>query len=112
MITAKYTQSNTVVYAVDGQAIGVGAGQQSRLACTKLAGAKATEWLTRNGSAAPLALASDAFFPFADNIEVAAAGGVRRIAQPGGSIRDQSVIDACDAHGITMCFTQTRLFTH
>ncbi|MDR0818146.1 MAG: phosphoribosylaminoimidazolecarboxamide formyltransferase [Oscillospiraceae bacterium] len=113
MITAKYTQSNTVVYAVDGQAIGVGAGQQSRLACTILAGAKADEWKSRNSAAnANLALASDAFFPFADNIEEAHRRGVKYIAQPGGSIRDAEVIAACDKYGIVMCFTGVRLFHH
>ncbi|MDR3148504.1 MAG: phosphoribosylaminoimidazolecarboxamide formyltransferase [Oscillospiraceae bacterium] len=113
MITAKYTQSNTVVYAFDGQAIGVGAGQQSRLACTEIAGAKADEWLSRNGIIPNgLCLASDAFFPFADNIERAAKSGVKYIAQPGGSIRDAEVIDACNRFGIAMCFTGLRLFTH
>jgi phosphoribosylaminoimidazolecarboxamide formyltransferase/IMP cyclohydrolase len=112
-ITAKYTQSNTVVYATDGQAIGVGAGQQSRLACTQIAGAKADEWLRRNQATRDgLCLASDAFFPFADNVERAAQSGVKFIAQPGGSIRDAEVIDACNRYGIAMCFTDLRLFTH
>jgi len=113
MITLKYTQSNSVAYALNGQAIGVGAGQQSRLACTKLAGDKADEWSARTGVKLDgVALGSDAFFPFADNIERAAASGVKYIAQPGGSIRDAEVIAACDKYGITMCFTGVRLFHH
>jgi AICAR transformylase/IMP cyclohydrolase PurH len=113
MITLKYTQSNSVAYAYNGQAVGVGAGQQSRLACTELAGGKADGWFARSGFRQEnVALGSDAFFPFADNIERAAQSGVRYIAQPGGSIRDQEVIDACDRYGITMCFTGVRLFHH
>ncbi|MDR0935856.1 MAG: phosphoribosylaminoimidazolecarboxamide formyltransferase [Oscillospiraceae bacterium] len=117
MITLKYTQSNSVCYALDGKAIGIGAGQQSRLACTQIAGDKADEWLSRNPPAKPstrqeIALASDAFFPFADNIDRAAKSGVKYIAQPGGSIRDVDVIYACDKYGIAMCFTDTRLFQH
>jgi AICAR transformylase/IMP cyclohydrolase PurH len=117
MITLKYTQSNSVCYAWDGKAIGIGAGQQSRLACTQIAGDKADEWLSRNPPAKAsarqeIALASDAFFPFADNIDRAAKSGVKYIAQPGGSIRDVDVIYACDKYGIAMCFTDTRLFHH
>ncbi|MBR0446994.1 MAG: phosphoribosylaminoimidazolecarboxamide formyltransferase [Clostridia bacterium] len=171
LITLKYTQSNSVCYAVDGQAIGVGAGQQSRIHCTRLAGTKADTWLLRqhpkalnlpflptmgrperdnvidgyiNGNEedvcadgiwqnnfteqpAPitpeerahwlggfkgLALASDAFFPFADNIKRAYASGVTYIAEPGGSIRDDLVIEECNKNGIVMAFTGMRLFHH
>ena len=171
LITLKYTQSNSVCYAVDGQAIGVGAGQQSRIHCTRLAGTKADTWLMRqhpkvlalpflekmgrperdnvidgyiNGNEedvcadgiwqnyfteqpAPItaeeraewlagfdniALASDAFFPFADNVMRAHASGVRYIAEPGGSIRDDLVIDECNKRGIAMAFTGMRLFHH
>ena len=171
LITLKYTQSNSVCYAIDGQAIGVGAGQQSRIHCTRLAGSKADTWFLRqhekvlnlpfradlkrpdrdnvidgyiNGNEEdvceegiwqqyftvrpePLtaeekkaylagctgaALGSDAFFPFSDNIERAWRSGVRYIAEPGGSIRDDAVIDCCDKYGITMCFTHMRLFHH
>ena len=171
LITLKYTQSNSVCYAVDGQAIGVGAGQQSRIHCTRLAGTKADTWLMRqhpkalnlpflptmgrperdnvidgyiNGNEedvcadgiwqnyfteqpAPitaeeraqwlggfkgLALASDAFFPFADNIKRAYASGVTYIAEPGGSIRDDLVIEECNKNGIAMAFTGMRLFHH
>lgn len=170
MITLKYTQSNSVCYAKDGQAIGVGAGQQSRIHCTRLAGNKADLWHLRRhprvlglpfrqdigrpqrdnaidlflnpeeqegllagweqvftmrpqplnaGEArewlrqfADVSLASDAFFPFSDNIERAARSGVRYIVQPGGSIRDADVIAACDRLGITMAFTGLRLFHH
>ena len=171
LITLKYTQSNSVCFAVDGQAIGVGAGQQSRIHCTRLAGTKADTWFLRqhpktlslpfradlgrpnrdnvidgyiNGneedvcaegiwqnyfteqpqrltaedkaawlaSRQNVALGSDAFFPFADNIKRAAASGVKYIAQPGGSIRDDLVIEACDERGIAMAFTGMRLFHH
>ena len=171
LITLKYTQSNSVCYAVDGQAIGVGAGQQSRIHCTRLAGGKADNWhlrqsdrvlnlpfletvgrperdnaidvyisddsedLLKDGewqkffSERPaeftkkekreylskikgVALGSDAFFPFGDNIERAAKSGVTYIAQPGGSIRDQNVIDECNKYGMTMAFTGMRLFHH
>ncbi|MBO5778321.1 MAG: phosphoribosylaminoimidazolecarboxamide formyltransferase [Clostridia bacterium] len=171
LITLKYTQSNSVCYAMDGQAIGVGAGQQSRIHCTRLAGTKADTWLLRqhpktldlpflptmgrperdnvidgyiNGNEEdvcaegnwqkyfttrpePLtaedkrawldgfrsvALASDAFFPFADNIQRAYASGVKYIAQPGGSIRDDLVIAECDKNDMVMAFTGMRLFHH
>ena len=171
LITLKYTQSNSVCYATDGQAIGVGAGQQSRVHCTRLAGGKADTWLLRqhpktlalpfiptmgrperdnvidgyiNGneedvcadgiwqnyftkqpqkisaeeraewlaSFDKIALASDAFFPFADNVKRAYASGVKYIAQPGGSIRDDLVIDECNKNGIAMAFTGMRLFHH
>ncbi len=171
MITLKYTQSNSVCYAVDGQAIGVGAGQQSRIHCTRLAGDKADNWLMREhekvlglpfreGIGRPdrdncidcyisdhaedvlaegewqrfftekpeeltkeekreflrsregLALASDAFFPFSDNITRAARSGVRYIVQAGGSKRDGDVIDECNRLGITMVMNGIRLFHH
>ncbi len=171
LITLKYTQSNSVCYAVDGQAIGVGAGQQSRIHCTRLAGHKADIWhlrrhpkvlalpflptlgrpdrdnvidvyisdqnedvlgddvwqnyfttrpeeLTREekkeflSKITGVALASDAFFPFGDNIERARRSGVSYIAEPGGSVRDDNVIEACNGYGIAMCFTGMRLFHH
>ena len=171
LITLKYTQSNSVCYAVDGQAIGVGAGQQSRIHCTRLAGTKADTWFLRQhekvlnlpfrsdlGRAdrdnvidgyinkneedvcadgiwqryfteqpAPftademrayldtidgVALGSDAFFPFFDNIDRAKKSGVKYIAQPGGSIRDDLVIAECDRFGMAMAFTGMRLFHH
>ncbi|MDD6920227.1 MAG: phosphoribosylaminoimidazolecarboxamide formyltransferase [Eubacteriales bacterium] len=171
LITLKYTQSNSVCYAVDGQAIGVGAGQQSRVHCTRLAGSKADTWFLRQHDKVlnlpfkedirrpdrdnvidgyinkneedvcadgnwhkyftekpePLtekeireyldtkdgvALGSDAFFPFSDNIERAYKSGVKYIAQPGGSIRDDIVIECCDKYGMAMAFTGMRLFHH
>lgn len=171
LITLKYTQSNSVCYAVDGQAIGVGAGQQSRIHCTRLAGTKADTWFlrqadkvinlpfksdigrpdrdnvidgyinqneedvcaegiwqkyfterpepfTKEEQAAYLAtkdnvaLGSDAFFPFSDNIERAYRSGVKYIAEPGGSIRDDAVIECCDKYGMSMAFTGMRLFHH
>ncbi len=171
LITLKYTQSNSVCYAVDGQAIGVGAGQQSRIHCTRLAGGKADNWhlrqtdkvlnlpfkstlgrpdrdnvidvyisddaddvlaegawqqyfterpepFTREEKQAYLdtltgvAVGSDAFFPFSDNIERARKSGASYIAQPGGSVRDDLVIEACDKYGIAMAFTGMRLFHH
>ena len=171
LITLKYTQSNSVCFAKDGQAIGVGAGQQSRIHCTRLAGNKADIWhlrqhdkvlnlpfldsvkrpdrdnaidiyisddyedlladgvwetlfsvkpepLTREEKKAYLstisgvALGSDAFFPFGDNIERAAKSGVSYVAQPGGSIRDDNVIETCDKYGMVMAFTHARLFHH
>ncbi len=171
LITLKYTQSNSVCYAVDGQAIGVGAGQQSRVHCTRLAGGKADTWFLRQHDKvlnlpfkstlgrpdrdnvidgyinqneedvcadenwqkyfteqpAPftkdeqrvyldtidgVALGSDAFFPFSDNIERAKKSGVKYIAEPGGSIRDDLVIECCDKYGMAMAFTGMRLFHH
>lgn len=171
LITLKYTQSNSVCYAKDGQVIGVGAGQQSRIHCTSLAGDKADIWHLRShekllglkfrqdiGRAnidnaiaiyvsdhpedvlaegiwqtvftekpseftkdekkefleniSGVSLGSDAFFPFSDNIERAAKSGVKFIAEPGGSIRDEEVIKKCDELGITMVFTGSRLFHH
>ena len=171
LITLKYTQSNSVCYVKDGQTIGVGAGQQSRIHCTRLAGNKADNWWMRqhpkvlglqfvDGIRRPnrdnaidvytsdeyediladgvwqetfqvkpevltreekkewiakldnVAVGSDAFFPFGDNVERAFKSGVKYIAEPGGSIRDDNVIEACNNHGITMCFTGIRLFHH
>ena len=171
LITLKYTQSNSVCYAVDGQAIGVGAGQQSRIHCTRLAGGKADTWFLRQcdkvlnlpfletlgrperdnvidgyinkneedvcadgnwqkyfsrrpepltdseareylDSISGVSLGSDAFFPFSDNIERAYKSGVTYIAQPGGSIRDDLVIKACDERDMVMTFTGMRLFHH
>lgn len=171
MITLKYTQSNSVVYAQGGQTLGVGAGQQSRILCTRMAGSKADMlWLRRNEKVLNLpfidgirkcdadnaidlyisddyeellkdgvwqryftskpepftaeekaqwhskmdnvALGSDAFFPFEDNIERAVKSGVKYIAQPGGSVRDKEVIKCCDEHGIAMAMTGIRLFHH
>ena len=171
LITLKYTQSNSVCFAYDGQAIGVGAGQQSRIHCTRLAGSKADTWFLRqhpktlalpfredlgrpnrdnvidgyiNGNEEDVcadgiwqnyftsqperltevekrafldgitgvSLGSDAFFPFADNIKRAYASGVSYIAQPGGSIRDDLVIEECNKDGIIMAFTGMRLFHH
>ena len=171
LVTLKYTQSNSVCYAYDGQAIGVGAGQQSRIHCTRLAGDKADKWhlrqadkvlnlpflptlgradrdntidvylsdqdedvlgegnwqkyftekpapFTREEKRAYLdgitgvSLGSDAFFPFGDNIERARRSGVSYVAQPGGSIRDDQVIETCDRFGMAMAFTGMRLFHH
>lgn len=150
LITLKYTQSNSVCYAYQGHAIGVGAGQQSRIHCTRLAGDKADKWLLRqsdlvlNLEFAPdigradrdnaidvyldelpkeqkrdildritgVSLGSDAFFPFSDNIDRARRSGVSYVAQPGGSVRDDAVIAACDDYGMAMAFTGLRLFHH
>ena len=171
LITLKYTQSNSVCYAVDGQAIGVGAGQQSRIHCTRLAGTKADTWFLRQhekvlnlpfkadlkradrdnvidgyinkneedvcaegiwqkyfterpepltaeeakaylATKGNVALGSDAFFPFDDNIERAYRSGVKYIAEPGGSIRDDLVICCCDKYDMVMAFTEMRLFHH
>lgn len=171
MITLKYTQSNSVCYVKDGQAIGIGAGQQSRIHCTRLAGTKADNWWLRQSSQVMnlpfvdgirradrdnaidlyigddymdvladgawenifkekpevftreakrewldklenVALGSDAFFPFGDNIERAHRSGVKYVAQPGGSVRDDNVIAACNKYGMVMSFTGLRLFHH
>ena len=171
LITLKYTQSNSVCYVKGGQAIGIGAGQQSRIHCTRLAGSKADNWFLRQSPQVlglqfldtigradrdnaidlyigedymdvladgawenifkvkpevftreakrewldknqDVALGSDAFFPFGDNIERAHKSGVKYIAQPGGSIRDDNVIDTCNKYGMAMCFTGLRLFHH
>ena len=171
MITLKYTQSNSVCYTKGGQAIGIGAGQQSRIHCTRLAGSKADNWFLRQNPKVlnlpfrddvrradrdnaidpyigedymdvladgewervftekpevftkeekrawldkntDVALGSDAFFPFGDNIERAYKSGVKYIAQPGGSIRDDNVIETCNKYGMVMAFTGIRLFHH
>ena len=171
LITLKYTQSNSVCYALGGQAIGVGAGQQSRIHCTRLAGTKADTWLLRQhdkvlslpfipgikrperdnaidgyinkneedvcadgvwqryftkrpdpltdgeareylNSMSGVALGSDAFFPFSDNIERAHLSGVSFVAEPGGSIKDDAVIECCNKYGMVMAFTGMRLFHH
>ena len=171
MITLKYTQSNSVCYVKNGQAIGIGAGQQSRIHCTRLAGSKADNWLLRQSPQVltlpfkegmkradrdnaidlyigedymdvlaegewqkffkvkpdvftaeekrawldkntDVALGSDAFFPFGDNIERAHKSGVKYVAQPGGSVRDDHVIDTCNKYGMVMSFTGIRLFHH
>ena len=171
MITLKYTQSNSVCYVKDGQAIGIGAGQQSRIHCTRLAGQKADNWWLRQSpkvlglkfregigradrdnaidlyigeeymdiladgvwentfiekpevftreekrewldKMTDVALGSDAFFPFGDNIERAHKSGVKYIAQPGGSVRDDNVIQTCNKYGMAMAFTGIRLFHH
>ncbi len=171
LITLKYTQSNSVCYVKDGQAIGIGAGQQSRIHCTRLAGNKADIWWLRQAPQVlslsfvdgirradrdnaidvyisdeyedvladgvwqtifkekppvftkeeklawiqkntDVALGSDAFFPFGDNIERAHKSGVTVIAQPGGSIRDDHVIKTCNRFGMAMAFTKIRLFHH
>lgn len=108
-ITVKYTQSNSVGYAKDGVMLGVGAGQQSRVDCTRLAGKKA---LHNKTTLSDVSLSSDAFFPFRDNIDIAASYGVKYIVQTGGSIRDQEVIDAANEHSIVMFFSSVRLFHH
>ena len=106
---AKYVKSNAIVYARDGQTIGIGAGQMSRVYSARIAGIKAAdEELAVEGAV----MASDAFFPFRDGIDAAAAAGIRAIIQPGGSMRDEEVITAADEHGIAMVFTGMRHFRH
>ena len=106
---AKYVKSNAIVYARDGQTIGIGAGQMSRVYSARIAGIKAAdEDLVVEGAV----MASDAFFPFRDGIDAAAAAGIRAIIQPGGSMRDEEVITAADEHGIAMVFTGMRHFRH
>lgn len=106
---AKFVKSNAIVYAKEGMTIGVGAGQMSRVYSAKIAGIKAAdEGLVVEGSV----MASDAFFPFRDGIDAAAAAGISCIIQPGGSIRDEEVIAAADEHGMAMVFTNMRHFRH
>ena len=171
LITLKYTQSNSVCFVKDGQAIGIGAGQQSRVHCTRLAGSKADNWYLRQcpkvldlpfredirradrdnaidiyigewyedvladgawqkiftrrpevftaqekrewlDTMTEVTLGSDAFFPFSDNIERAYKSGVKYVAEPGGSVRDDAVIECCDKYGMAMVFTGIRLFHH
>lgn len=114
MIVARYTQSNTVVLVKDGMTIGVGAGQQSRVDCTRLAGEKAALWWSRH-SGEPLtgvSMVSDGVLPFADNVEEAHRYGVTHIAEPGGSIRSTEVAAACAEYGISRHATGVRLFRH
>ena len=106
---AKYVKSNAIVYCKDGATVGVGAGQMSRVYSAKIAGIKAKdEGLEVQGCV----MASDAFFPFRDGIDAAAEAGIAAVIQPGGSMRDQEVIDAADEHGIAMVFTGMRHFKH
>jgi phosphoribosylaminoimidazolecarboxamide formyltransferase/IMP cyclohydrolase len=114
LIVARYTQSNTVVFVKDGMTVGVGAGQQSRVDCTRLAGEKARLWWSRR-SEEPLtgvSMVSDGALPFTDNVEEARRYGVAHIAEPGGSIRSPEVAAACAAAGITWSATGVRLFRH
>lgn len=106
---AKYVKSNAIVYCKDSMTIGVGAGQMSRVYSAKIAGIKAAD---ENLEVAGSVMASDAFFPFRDGIDAAAAAGISAVIQPGGSMRDQEVIDAADEHGIAMVFTGMRHFRH
>jgi phosphoribosylaminoimidazolecarboxamide formyltransferase/IMP cyclohydrolase len=106
---AMFVKSNAIVYAKDGATVGIGAGQMSRVVSVKIAAMKAAEAkLSTQGSV----MASDAYFPFRDNVDLAASAGVRALIQPGGSMRDQEVIDAADEHGLAMVFTGTRHFRH
>ena len=106
---ARFVKSNAIVYAREHQTIGVGAGQMSRVNSARIAGIKAEHaGLEVNGSV----MASDAFFPFRDAIDTAAAAGIRAIIQPGGSMQDDEVIAACNEHDIAMIFTGTRHFRH
>ena len=109
--TLKYTQSNSVGYALNGQMIGVGAGQQSRIDCTELAGTKAKTW-AKEQTLDKVSLASDAFFPFRDNIDYAAQCGVKYVVQAGGSVKDEEVIEAADQHNMVMICSGIRLFHH
>ena len=106
---AKYVKSNAIVYAKDNRTIGIGAGQMSRVVSAKIAGIKADEaGLVVPGSV----MASDAFFPFRDGIDAAAAAGIKAVIQPGGSMRDEEVIAAANEHGMSMVFTGIRHFRH
>ena len=104
MIIARYTQSNSVVYVRDGMSIGIGAGQQSRIDCTMLAGSKARTWWARRQSVmlAGVTLVSDGYLPFRDNVDAAAEHGVELIVEPGGSLRSDAVAEACREHRITL----------
>lgn len=106
---AKFVKSNAIVYAKNDMTIGIGAGQMSRVYSAKIAGIKATD---EGLEVAGCAMASDAFFPFRDGIDAAASAGVTCVIQPGGSIRDNEVIDAANEHGIAMIFTNMRHFRH
>ena len=109
MKVAKHVKSNAIVLAKDKMTIGIGAGQMSRVISTTIAVMKAKE---EGINTAGCVLASDAFFPFRDNIDLAAEAGIKHVIQPGGSVRDQEVIDAINEHGMTMCFTGIRHFKH
>ena len=115
-ITLKYTQSNCICYVYNGHVIGIGAGQQNRVDCIEIAGKKANDWLKRNDllDKMPLdiTLVSDAFMPFADNVQKAHEYNVKYIAQPGGSMRDDEIIEECKKLNIGMIFTGKRVFTH
>jgi phosphoribosylaminoimidazolecarboxamide formyltransferase/IMP cyclohydrolase len=112
-IVLRHTQSNSVVYVRAGATLGVGAGQQSRIACTRIAGAKADAWWARRHvPPADVAFGSDAMVNFRDNVDEAARHGVRWFAEPGGSIRDDEVARACQEHGISLVRTGVRLFRH
>ena len=113
---AKHVKSNTIVYAKGGATVGIGAGQMSRVDAARIAARKAEDAAKELGLPAPLTqgsvVASDAFFPFPDGLLVAIEAGATAVIQPGGSINDQKVIDAADAHNIAMVFTGTRHFRH
>jgi phosphoribosylaminoimidazolecarboxamide formyltransferase/IMP cyclohydrolase len=113
---AKHVKSNTIVYAKGGAAVGIGAGQMSRVDAARIAALKAQDVATANGAPEPATrgsvVASDAFFPFADGLLTAIEAGATAVIQPGGSVRDDEVIKAADAHGIAMVFTGTRHFRH
>ena len=113
---AKHVKSNTIIYAKDLATVGIGAGQMSRVDSARIAARKAEDAAKELGLAAPMTkgsvVASDAFFPFADGLLVAIEAGATAVVQPGGSMRDNEVIEAADAHGIAMVFTGTRHFKH
>ncbi|MCK4250258.1 bifunctional phosphoribosylaminoimidazolecarboxamide formyltransferase/IMP cyclohydrolase, partial [candidate division WOR-3 bacterium] len=102
----KWAKSNSVVFAVKGRTVGIGAGQTSRVGAVEIAARQSID------RSAGIVMASDAFFPFRDGIDTAAKGGVTAVIQPGGSKRDQEVIDACDEHDVAMIFTHMRHFRH
>ncbi|MGH3656692.1 MAG: hypothetical protein ACRDUA_08525 [Micromonosporaceae bacterium] len=114
IVVAKHTQSNSVAYVRGGMTLGVGAGQQSRIGCTRIAGAKVDGWSRRRGGPAPTGLGyvSDGMVAFRDNVDEAVRHGVRWIAEPGGSARPDEVADACAEHGIGLVRTGVRLFRH
>jgi phosphoribosylaminoimidazolecarboxamide formyltransferase/IMP cyclohydrolase len=113
---AKHVKSNTIVYAKGGATVGIGAGQMSRVDAARIAALKAQDVAAASGAPAPATrgsvVASDAFFPFADGLLAAIEAGATAVIQPGGSVRDDEVIKAADAHGIAMVFTGTRHFRH
>lgn len=113
---AKHVKSNAVIYVKDGQTAGIGAGQMSRVDSARIAAIKAEDAAKANGWATPLthgsSVASEAFYPFADGLLAAIAAGATAVIQPGGSMRDQEVIDAADEHNVAMVFTGMRHFRH